>query len=76
MDFVTSFPKTYKGSYTIWVMVDRLTKSAYFILIKISYPLLKLAEVYIERIVNLHGIPLSIVSDKDMRFTSSFWESL
>lgn len=57
MDFMTSLPKTSKGSDTIWVMVDRLTKLAHFILIKISYPLQKLSEVYIDTIVNLHGIP-------------------
>ena len=56
--------------------MDRLTKSAHFISIKINYPLQKLAEVYISEIMKLHGIPSSIVSDRDMRFTSRFWEGL
>lgn len=59
MDFVTSFAKTSLGSDSIWVMVDKLTKSAYFLSIKISYQLQKLIEIYIEKIVKLHGIPLS-----------------
>lgn len=58
------------------MVVDRLTKSAYHIPIKISYPLQKLAKLYIDNVVSLHGIPSSIVSDRDMRFTSRFWSSL
>lgn len=76
MDFVTSFPKTAKGCDSIWVIIDRLTKSAHFIPIKINYPLQNLAELYIEKIVSLYGIPSSIMSDKDLRFTSRFWQSL
>lgn len=60
MDFMVGLPRTSKGSDLIWVVVDRLTKSAHFILIKISYPLKKLAEVYISEIVKLHGILFSI----------------
>lgn len=56
--------------------MDRLTKSTHFILIKISFPLQKLAKLYIEKIVSLHGIPSSIMSDRDSRFTSRFSESL
>lgn len=56
--------------------MDRLTKSSYFIPIKISFPLQKLAEIYIAVIVKLHSILASIVSDRDPRFTSRFWESL
>lgn len=56
MDFVVGFPKTLKGSYSIWVVADRLTKSAHFVPIKINYPLQKLAEIYIYEIVKLHGI--------------------
>ena len=76
MDFVTGLPNTPRGHDAIWVVVDRLTKSAHFILINISFPLQKLAEIYIRVIVKLHGVPLSIVSDRDPRFTSRFWESL
>ncbi|XP_050915611.1 uncharacterized protein LOC127130688 [Lathyrus oleraceus] len=53
-----------------------LTKLAHFILIQLNYPLERLIELYIEKIVSLHGIPLSIISDRDLRFTSRFWESL
>jgi len=58
------------------VIVDRLTKSSHFVPIKIGMSVTKLAEMYIEQIVRLHGIPSSIVSDRDPRFTSKFWESL
>ncbi|KAI5435711.1 hypothetical protein KIW84_022223 [Lathyrus oleraceus] len=74
MDFVSGLPRTIKNFEAIWVIVDRLTKSAHFILIRMDYPLERLAELYIEEIVSLHGIPSSIVSDRDPRFTSKFWE--
>lgn len=72
MDFVTSFPKMMNGCDSIWVIVDKLTKSAHFIPIKISYPLQKLVEMYVEKIVSLHGILSSIISDRDLRFTLRF----
>lgn len=72
MDFLTSLSKTTKGCDIIWVIIDRLTKSTNFIPIKISYPLQKLTEFYIDKFVSLHGILLSIVSDRDPRFTSRF----
>ena len=56
--------------------MDRLTKSTHFLPMKINHSLERLAELYIEEIVRLHGIPSSIVSDRDPRFTSRFWESL
>ena len=73
MYFMTIFPKTTNGCDSIWVIIDKLDKSAHFILIKMSYPLQKLTELYSEKIVSLHGIPSSIVSDRDMRFTLRFW---
>jgi len=76
MDFVTSLPNTSRGNDTIWVIVDRLTKSAHFIPINISFLVSQLADIYICEIVNLHGVPSSIVSDRDPRFTSRFWKSL
>jgi len=76
MDFVTSLPNTPKGHDAIWVIVDRLTKSAHFIPINISFPVSQLAEIFIREIVKLHGVPSSIVSDRDPRFTSRFWKSL
>ena len=65
-----------RGYDAIWVIVDRLTKSAHFIPINISFPISQLAEIYIREIVKLHGVPSSIVSDRDPRFTSRFWKSL
>ena len=60
----------------MWVIVDRLTKSAYFLPIQQTDSLDKLASLYVSEIVRLHGVPLSIVSDRDPRFTSHFWGSL
>jgi hypothetical protein len=76
MDFVTSLPNTNKGNDAIWVIVDRLTKSAHFIPINITFPVSQLAEIYVRDVVKLHGVPSSIVSDRDPRFTSRFWKSL
>ncbi|WJX19257.1 hypothetical protein P8452_08970 [Trifolium repens] len=76
MDFVSGLPRTRRGSDSIWVIVDRLTKSAHFIPLKTGTLVPKLAEIYVNQIVRLHGIPSSIVSDRDPRFTSRFWESL
>ena len=68
MDFVTGLPRTQKGHDAIWVIVDRLTKSAHFLAMNIKDSLFKLAQLYIEEIVKLHGVPTSIVSDRDPRF--------
>src|ERR1044072_9337457 len=76
MYFVTALPLTRKKLDAIWVIVDRLTKTAHFILIKLSYTVEQLAEIYVAEIVRLHGIPSSIVSDRDPRFTSRFWGAL
>ena len=76
MDFVVGLPKTIEGYDAIWVIVDRLTKSARFIEIKVTYSLEKLAELYVSNVVKLHGIPLSIISDRDSRFTSTFWKNV
>ena len=74
MDFITKLPRTTRGADTIWVIVDRLTKSAHFIAIKESSSAEKLAEIFVRQIVSLHGIPVSIISDRDTRFTSRFWQ--
>ena len=76
MDFVTGFPLSVSKKNAIWVIVDRLTKSAHFIANRTDWSLQKLAEVYIREIVRLHGIPVSIISDRDPRFTSQFWKNL
>ena len=69
MDFVTKLPKTVKGHDTIWVIVDRLTKSAHFLPMREAGPVDKLAKLYVDEIVSRHGVPLTIVSDRDSRFT-------
>ena len=76
MDFVVGLPRTQQGHNAVWVIVDRLTKSAHFLPVKVSYSLDKLTEIYIREVVRLHGVPFSIVSDRDPRFTSRFWPSL
>jgi hypothetical protein len=76
MDFLVGLPRTQAGYDVIWVIVDRLTKAAHFIPIKMKYSLEKLAELCLQEIVRLHGIPKLIVSDRDSRFTSRFGMSL
>ena len=76
MDFVSSFPLTQKKHDSVWVIVGRLTKSAHFLPIRLDYSMDRLAEMYVNEIVRLHGIPLSIVSYRDPRFTSRFWKEL
>ncbi|KAI3715141.1 hypothetical protein L6452_22111 [Arctium lappa] len=75
MDFVTKLPRTGKGHDSIWVIVDRLTKSAHFLPIREDYNMERLAQLYINEIVMRHGVPISIISDRDSRFTSRFWRS-
>ena len=76
MDFVTHLPRTFRGHDTIWVIVDRLTKSAHFLAMNLKMSMVKLAQLYIKEIVRLHGVPSRIVSDRDPRFTSRFWQTL
>jgi hypothetical protein len=75
MDFIVGLPRTHAGYDSIWVIVDRLTKVAHFIPVKATYSGAKLAELYMSRIVCLHGVPKKIVSDRGSQFTSKFWES-
>jgi hypothetical protein len=76
MDFIVGLPCTQARYDSIWVIVDRLTKVAHFIPIKTTYSGAKLAELYMSRIVCLHGEPKKIVSDRGFQFTSKFWEKL
>ncbi|GJX64524.1 putative reverse transcriptase domain-containing protein [Tanacetum coccineum] len=76
MDFVTKLPKTTIGHDTIWVIVDRLTKSAHFIPTRATDSMETLTRLYIKEIVSRHGVPISIISDRDSHFTSRFWQSL
>jgi hypothetical protein len=64
MDFIVGLPRTQAGYDSIWVIVDRLTKVSHFILVKIAYSSAKLAELYMSRIVCLHGVPKMIMSDR------------
>ena len=76
MDFIVGLPRTQKGHDAIWVIVDRLTKVAHFIPVKTTFTVSKLAELYIDNILKLHGAPRSIVSDRGPQFTTKFWQSL
>ena len=76
MDFVTGLPRTLGDNDTIWVIVDRLTKSANFLPMKVNFSMDRLASLYIKKIVRMHGVLVSIVSDRDPRFNSRFWHSL
>ncbi|KAA0041239.1 pol protein [Cucumis melo var. makuwa] len=76
MDVITGLPRTLRGFTVIWVVVDRLTKSAHFVPGKSTYTASKWAQLYMSEIVRLHGVPVSIVSNRDARFTSKFWKGL
>ncbi|GJS62780.1 putative reverse transcriptase domain-containing protein [Tanacetum coccineum] len=76
MDFVTKLPKSLQGYDTIWVIIDRLTKFAIIIPMRETDPMDKLARMYLKEVVKRHGIPLSIIYDRDPRFASNFWRSL
>ncbi|GKA03121.1 putative reverse transcriptase domain-containing protein [Tanacetum coccineum] len=76
MDFVTKLPRTSSGHDIIWVIVDRLTKSAYFLPIREDCKMDRLARFYLNEIVVRHGVPISIISDHDSRFTSRFCQSI
>jgi hypothetical protein len=76
MDFIVGLPRTQAGYDSIWVIVDRLTKVAHFIPVKMTYSGAKVAELYMSRIMCLHGVPKAIMSDRGSQFTSKFWEKL
>jgi hypothetical protein len=76
MDFIVGLPTTQSRYDSIWVIVDHFSKVAHFIPVKTTYKGAKLAELYIVRIVCLHGVPKKIVSDRGIQFTSRFWEKI
>ncbi|XP_035830815.1 uncharacterized protein LOC118480199, partial [Helianthus annuus] len=76
MDFVTGLPRSQRGNDTIWVVVDRLTKSAHFLAIKEKDKFSTLADIYMKEVVSRHGVPISIISDRDARFTSELWQAM
>ena len=75
MDFVTYLPRTPQIHDAVWVIVDQLTKSAHFLAVRMTFTLERFFRLYIREIVRLHGVPVSIVSDRDQRFTAHFWKS-
>ena len=76
IDFVSGFPLTKQKHDSIWVIIDKLTKSAHFIPVRMDYSMNRLAELYVEEIIRLRGVSLSIVLDRDPRFTLMFWKEL
>ena len=76
MDFVMGLPRTSSAKDAVWVIIDRLTKSARFVPIKETWSLDKLVEAYVAEIIRYHGVPRDIVSDRDPRFCSRFWHAL
>ena len=75
MDFVVGLLRSQAGHDSIWVIVDRLTKTSHFLPFKTRWSVSKLAELFVSEIVRLHGVPVSIVPDRDPQFTSRFWHS-
>ena len=75
MDFVNHFPWTLRAHDAVWVIVDHLTKSAHFLVVRMTFTLEELFRLYIREIVRLHGVPISIVLNQDPRFMAHFWDS-
>ncbi|XP_019265694.1 PREDICTED: uncharacterized protein LOC109243236 [Nicotiana attenuata] len=75
MDFITALPRSHRKFDSIWVIVDRLTKSAHFLPVRSTYTAEDYANLYIKEIVRLQGVPISIISDRGAQFTAHFWRS-
>jgi hypothetical protein len=76
MDFITGFPRTTKQHDAIMVVVDKLSKETHFILVKSTYKEIDIANIFMKEIFRLHGMPKTIISDRDAKFTSNFWKGL
>ena len=76
LDFVVGLPRSPSGKDAIWVVIDRLTNVAHFVPIKTTNSASDLIPLYIKEVVRLHGVPKSIVSNRDSKFVSNFWKSL
>jgi hypothetical protein len=76
LDFITGFPKTQKYNDLIMVVIDKLSKFAHFIPVKSTYQSINIAEIFMKEIFRLHGIPKMVISDRDVKFTSTFWKEL
>jgi hypothetical protein len=74
MDFIVGLPMTARKFDSIWVIVDRLSKSAHFILVNTNYKVQKNAEIYIACVLYLHGVPKTIIFDRGSQFVARFWE--
>ena len=76
MDFIMGLPLTQQGHDSIWVIVDRLTKSAHFVPVNTRYHAKRYAKLYVSQVMRLHGIPRTIISDRGPQFIACFWEHL
>ena len=76
MDFIVGLPSTSQHHDSIWVIVDRLTKTAHFIPVHTTYRANRYAEIYLDRIICLHGVPKMIISNRGAQFIARFWEQL
>ena len=76
MDFVTHLPRASRKHDAVWVIMDWLTKSAHFLVVRMTFTVEEFYKLYMREIVQLHGVPVSIVSDRDSRFTAQFYKSL
>jgi hypothetical protein len=76
INFITKFPRTTKQHDSIMVVVDKLKNTTYVVLVKMTHRIANIAEIYMKEITRLHGIPKTIVSNKDTQFTSNFWRRL
>ena len=75
MDFIRSFPRSHRQHDSIWLIVDRMKKSAHFLLVNTSNSAEDYTKLYIQDVVRLHGVLISISSDRDAQFTALFWKS-
>ena len=75
MDFMTHLPRTSRVHDAVWVIVDQLTKSAHFLAVRMTFTLEEFCKLYVRKIFRLYGVLMSIVSDRDPRFTVDFWKS-
>ena len=76
MDFITGLPRTKKGNDSIMVVVDKLSKAAHFIHVQTTYKAVQIAHLFMQNVLRLHGLPKVIISDRDVKFTSTCWRTL
>ena len=76
MDFITGLPKIKKQNDSIFIVIDKLSKAAHFILVRSTYKVVNIADIFLKEIFRLHGIPKVIISNQDVKFTGNFWRSL